>query len=285
MACPRPPIAVIAGLGRLPEIIAEVCAARDQPVHVVNFRDDDAGFPENVAVFRARLERPGEVFAWLRKAGCKDVVFAGNFSRSRLNPAEFDETLQLHAARLMAALAGGDDGVLRAIRSIYETEGFRILGPHEAVTELLPNPSFCTSARPSEQDIEDGRRARAILDALGPVDVGQAVVVAGGLCVGIETIQGTDGLLHAAGQYIRDHIEDGGGSRGVLYKAAKPFQDRNMDMPTIGPRTVKGAQEAGLRGIVIAEGDVLMLDAAECVEIAEEFGMFIWVCRPDELSE
>ncbi len=283
MARPRPPVAVIAGSGRLPEIVAEACDARGQSVHVVDYYDRGR-FPHGSTRFQARFERPGEVFRQLADAGCTDVVFAGKFTRPSLNPEEFDSTLKSHADWLLPTLRGGDDGALRAIRSLFEREGFRITGPHEVVPELLPMPGVCTGDRPSRQDVEDGRRARAILDALGSVDVGQAVVVAHGLCIGVETIQGTDGLLASAGQFICNHPESGDGPRGVLYKAAKPFQDRNMDMPAIGPETVVGAGAAGLSGIIIVAGDVLMLDPEDCIRHAHERGLFIWICKIDELT-
>lgn len=283
MVGPRPPVAVIAGSGRLPEILAEACAARGRSVHVVNYYDHGR-FPGDTTRFKARFERPGEVFEHLVDAGCADIVFAGKFSRPTLDPEKFDSTLKRHADWLFPTLRGGDDGALRAIRSLFEREGFRIKGPHDIVPELLPKPGVCTADRPSQQDVEDGRRARAILDALGSVDVGQAVVVAHGLCVGVETIQGTDGLLASAGQFMCNHPENGGGPRGVLYKAAKPFQDRNMDMPAIGSRTVVGAGVAGLSGIIIAAGDVLMLDPEDCIKHARERGLFIWVCKTDELT-
>ena len=283
MARARPPVAIIAGAGRLPEIIAEACNARGQPVHIASYYDRGQ-FPGSSTGFQARFERPGEVFARLVDAGCTDVVFAGKFSRPSLDPDDFDSTLQRHANWLFPTLKGGDDGVLRAIRSLFEREGFRIRGPHEIVPELLPKPGVCTVDRPSRQDIEDGRRARAILDALGSVDVGQAVVVAHGLCVGVETIQGTDGLLATAGHFIRDRAEDADGPSGVLYKAAKSCQDRDMDMPAIGPQTVIAASSAGLSGIIIVAGDVLMLDPDECIKHAHESGLFIWICYKDELT-
>lgn len=283
MARARPPVAIIAGAGRLPEIIAEACDARDQPVHVAGYYDQGR-FPGSSTRFRARFERPGEVFARLVDAGCTDIVFAGKFSRPSLDPEDFDSTLQKHADWLFPTLRGGDDGVLRAIRSLFEREGFRVRGPHEIVPELLPKPGVCTVDRPSRQDVEDGRRARAILDALGSVDVGQAVVVARGLCVGVETIQGTDELLASAGQFIREQDGESDGPAGVLYKAAKSCQDRDMDMPAIGPQTVVGAGAAGLSGIIIVAGDVLMLDPKECIGHARECGLFIWICKEDELT-
>ena len=68
-------------------------------------------------------------------------------------------------------------------------------------------------------------------------------------------------------------------SGGVLAKAPKPGQDRRVDLPAIGPGTVDRAAAAGLEGIVIATGGVMVLDLAETIARADAAGLFLWV-RP-----
>ena len=112
----------------------------------------------------------------------------------------------------------------------------------------------------------------AILGALAPVDVGQGCVVAGGLCLGIETLQGTDALLRfvaATPEALR------GDRRGVLVKRPKDGQDLRVDMPAIGPATVQAAAEAGLEGIAIEAGRVLLIDRPALVEACEATGLFL----------
>ena len=64
---------------------------------------------------------------------------------------------------------------------------------------------------------------------------------------------------------------------GTLFKAPKPAQDRRVDLPTIGPRTAMGAAEAGLDGIVIAGGGVMVLDQPRVRAILDAMEMFLWV--------
>jgi DUF1009 family protein len=66
---------------------------------------------------------------------------------------------------------------------------------------------------------------------------------------------------------------------GLLYKAPKPGQDLRADLPAIGPDTVRGAAAAGLEGIVIEAGGVMVLDRAETVRAADAAGLFLWVRR------
>ena len=67
----------------------------------------------------------------------------------------------------------------------------------------------------------------------------------------------------------------GRGGGGVLVKRPKPGQDLRVDMPSIGPETLRGAARAGLAGVAIAAGAVLVLDRAATLAAAEEAGLFL----------
>jgi len=115
-------------------------------------------------------------------------------------------------------------------------------------------------------DIEHGLR---LARAIGALDIGQAVVVQQGLVLGVEAIEGTDGLLRRCGALRR------AGPGGVLVKTAKPAQEQRVDRPTIGAHTVVLAAEAGLRGIAAEAGATLVLDRVEVIRAADKAGLFV----------
>jgi DUF1009 family protein len=88
----------------------------------------------------------------------------------------------------------------------------------------------------------------------------------------VETVQGTDFMLNTVAETPAALRR---GARGVFVKAAKRGQDLRVDMPAIGPDTVARAEKAGLAGIVLQAGQVLILDRAETVAAAEQAGIFI----------
>ena len=65
----------------------------------------------------------------------------------------------------------------------------------------------------------------------------------------------------------------------MLYKAPKPGQDWRADLPAIGVETVRKAAEAGLAGVVIAAGGVIVLDRDAVIREADARGLFLWA-RP-----
>ncbi|WP_161555870.1 UDP-2,3-diacylglucosamine diphosphatase LpxI domain-containing protein [Mangrovicoccus ximenensis] len=69
--------------------------------------------------------------------------------------------------------------------------------------------------------------------------------MARGLCLGIESIYGTDALLSDVARHRPERRPDTG---GTFVKVAKPGQEMRADMPVIGPATVAGARRHLPRG-------------------------------------
>ena len=78
----------------------------------------------------------------------------------------------------------------------------------------------------------------------------------------------TDGLLRRCARLRRE------GPGGVLVKIEKPGQERRADRPTIGPRTIALAAAAGLCGIAVEAGTII-LDRDKVAAAADRAGLFI----------
>jgi DUF1009 family protein len=99
--------------------------------------------------------------------------------------------------------------------------------------------------------------------------------VASGVVLAVEAQEGTDAMLTrvaALPEALRGHEAR---RVGVLAKRVKPHQDIRVDMPTLGPATVRLAANAGLAGIMGDAGGAFVLDRDETVRLADELGLFI----------
>ena len=47
-------------------------------------------------------------------------------------------------------------------------------------------------------------------------------------------------------------------------------------MPTIGPKTVENAIAAGIEGIMVGSGTVLILEKEKVMALAKEVGLSLW---------
>lgn len=262
----RNDVAVIAGAGALPGAVA--AALGGAPVFAPE------GVEVSVPAERFRFERLVPFLRHLGDRGVAAVVLAGAMTRPRLDPALFDPATAQLVPRLLGAMQAGDDATLREVIAVIEEAGLAVLGIEAVAPALIPGEGVLTRVQPTEADARDAARAAAIVAALGAVDVGQGCVVAAGLCLAAEALPGTDAMLDGVAALPPGLRPEGG--RGLIYKAPKPGQDRRVDLPALGPETVRKAAAAGLAGVVWQAGGVLMLDRAAMVAEADRLGLFLW---------
>ena len=158
---------------------------------------------------------------------------------------------------------------------MFEEQGFRVLGAHEVAPEILMPHGALGSRQPSEIDRRDIQRGLALLRATGPFDVGQAVIVSDNRVLAIEAADGTDLMLERLAELRgkgRIQARQGG---GVLVKAPKPMQDRRIDLPSVGPRTVEGVARAGLAGIAVAAGSAIVAEPGRIAAVADSANVFV----------
>jgi DUF1009 family protein len=163
----------------------------------------------------------------------------------------------------------GDDGLLSAVTREIESEGFRMVGADSILGGLVTPEGPMGKHLPDAQGEADIAHGFRVVRALGALDIGQAAVVQQGLVLGVEAIEGTDALLQRVAGLARE------GLGGVLIKASKPGQERRVDLPTIGLRTLTLARAAGLRGVALEAGHSLILDREKLVTEADAAGMFL----------
>ncbi|GAB5388555.1 MAG: UDP-2,3-diacylglucosamine diphosphatase LpxI [Alphaproteobacteria bacterium] len=261
---------MISGDGRLPVMLVEASRERGDPVHVVQLKGhgDPARFGPDVDVAEIRLGAARKILKQVEAHGSDRLVMAGHVRRPSLSEIRPD-TLGLKLMGRIAGKALGDDGLLRIVETFIEEMGFKLIGPDEVLSSLLAPEGVITDQQPDEVAETDITRGIEVVTALGQVDVGQGAVIQQGIAIAVEAIEGTDAMLTRAATLQRE------GPGGVLVKLSKPGQTRRLDLPTIGPDTVKVAAKAGLRGIAVEAGNALIVDRAEMVRLADEKGVFI----------
>jgi DUF1009 family protein len=268
---PEGRLGLIAGGGDLPLRLIEAALRSGREIYVIAI-DKQADLPATalagVACDRVGIGKVGKMLDLLRAHRVRDIIFAGRVKRPSLVALMPDA----RGAKFMAKIAGkalGDDGLLRAVIAELEGEGFRVLGPETLLDDLLMPLGLLGRVLPDETAWADIRHGMAVARGIGALDIGQAAVVQQGLVLGVEAIEGTDALLARCADLKRE------GPGGVLVKAKKPAQERRVDLPTIGRRTVEGAARAGLRGIAVEAGQSLLLDREGVVAAADHLGLFV----------
>jgi DUF1009 family protein len=115
---------------------------------------------------------------------------------------------------------------------------------------------------------------------MGPFDVGQSVVIANTHVLAVEAAEGTDHMLTRVAALRREGRINLPDNTGVLVKAPKPDQDRRLDLPTVGERTVELAAAAGLAGIAVEAASAITVDLHELTRTCDAAGLFLVGAAP-----
>ena len=171
------PLAIIAGGGTLPLVLAAAASAQGRAVHVIGIRGEaDAkisGFPHTWL----KWGEVGKLFATLEGLGCRDLVIIGSVSRPDLANVRFDFGAIKNLPFLLSLGVGGDDQVLSSVVRFLEGKGYRVYGAGEVAPELLAAEGSLGPKAPSPEDRADIETGFRVVSALGRLDVGQAAVV------------------------------------------------------------------------------------------------------------
>lgn len=268
-------LGLIAGGGGLPVTLARRCRTEGRPYFVIRLRglasDQLCEHPGD----EAGIAEMGRIVRLARNAGCEALCLAGAVPRPDFRKLKPD-------LRGLAALPGavraaqtGDEALLRYLTAELEKEGFAIEGAHEVMGELLLAEGALGAHAPGPEHQVDIARALATALAIGGLDMGQGAVVCDGIVLAAEAQEGTDAMLRRVCELPTEIRGTPENRRGVLAKAPKPMQADQVDLPTIGPHTIAGADRAGLAGVVGFAGRMLVLDRPALVAAADEAGLFV----------
>ncbi len=277
-------LGVIAGGGELPVVLAEHLAATQRPYFVARLAymaspalDQHPGETFNLGAMGARMDA-------LRDAGCDAVVLLGQVARPDLKTLELDDMARAMLPAILAAMQQGDDALLRAVLAEHERAGFRVIGPDEAMRDLLAPAGAWGAVAPSDAQMADIKQAAKVAAATGALDIGQGVVVCDGLVLAVEAQEGTDAMLRRVAELPLTLRGTPQSRRGVLAKRPKPIQERRVDLPTIGIRTIEGVAAAGLAGLAIEAQGALAVRRADMIAAANRAGVFIYGFTRDEVG-
>ena len=268
-------LGLIAGGGDLPIRIVAACEAQNRPVFVIRllgFADDALQSATGVDL---ALGEFGRCLEALKTAGCQSVCLAGKVSRPDFSNFKVDFKGMTVLPGIIQAAKHGDDALLRQVLKVFGDAGFAVEGADDILggDDALPAGAL-GSVHPRPTDRVDIDKALRIARAIGDLDVGQGAVVSDGLVLAVEAQEGTDEMLKRVAALPADLR--GVSLRGVLAKAPKPIQERKVDLPVIGVRTVELAHAAGLAGIAGQARDLIVIDKPGVIAAADRLGLFVW---------
>lgn len=266
---PRRPVALIAGQGIYPMLLASAVRAAGIPLKLVAFEEETR--PDLVASFAESDRRTllvgqlGKMLKSLREFGAGYAIMAGQITPRRLFKGLHPD---LKAVRILASLKRRNaETIFGAIASEIEELGITLLDARSFLDDQLAS-SGCMTGRsfPIEPDYLD--HGIHIARESARLDIGQGCVVRKGTVLAVEAFEGTDEMLRRAGAFKTD---------GALFvKTVKTRQDWRFDVPCFGNRTLETMREAHLSAAALEAGKVLILDKPAVLEQARAWGISLF---------
>jgi UDP-2,3-diacylglucosamine hydrolase len=263
----------------LPFAVAETMRAAGRSYFVVGIAGVGDKALDRLGATWLALGQLGRLFALLRREHCSGVVLVGSINRPTLRSMRIDGVGWTYLFEFLRNIRRGDDGMLRGMLRWFEDQGFPVFGIGEVAPDLLAPEGLLGTVPIPIEALNAATHGLACLDALSPFDVGQALVAFGERIVAIEGAEGTDALLDRVAELRRLERLPRGGRSGLLLKAAKMDQSLKADLPVVGPATMEGAARAGLAGVVVEAGRLLMVDVSATVAAANAARLFLYGMR------
>lgn len=265
-------VGMIAGNGMAPAEIAKICIDNNIKLCVAAIEGQaELKLIDHVPHKLFPIGDVGAVIKYFQEFGVNKIVFIGGVKRVELRSIRADLVGMKLMAKILSNKFLGDDKLLRVIADFFENQGFEVISAAQLMQlNIITQPIIAkTKIQPNAQDLADIQLGMKVLDAMGSLDIGQAVIVEDGYILGVEAAEGTDALIERCAALRKKK------SGGVLVKTAKLAQDLRLDLPTIGPQTLRHLANFKYRGLAIPPQHILIIESKTVMELANELNLFI----------
>ncbi|TVQ98516.1 MAG: LpxI family protein [Desulfovibrionales bacterium] len=253
-------LAIIAGGGRLPCLVLDGARAMGWRVVGVGFvGETEPELAEKMDAWKwLHLGQLGKLIAFCKQQGVSRIVMAGKVHKARA----VDFRPDWRAAKLLWKIRNTqDDVLLRAITQELESEGLAVGAAQDFLPHLKTPEGALTRRKPTTDEQKDIDFGWPLAQKMGALDVGQCIVVRKRSTVAVEALEGTDATILRAGELV--------GPGCVVIKVFKPMQDIRLDLPAIGPQTIRTMIRAQASCLAVEAGRSLFLDLKESLELAD----------------
>jgi len=275
-------LGLIAGNGRFPFLVLEAARAQGLRVVVAAIReetdpemDERARTDAGVSVHWISLGELSKLIETFQREGVTRAVMAGQVKHKQIFSATRPDW---RLAKLLLNLrTRNTDMLLGAVAKVLEDEGIELLSSTSFLEPMLAPAGVLTARLPDESERADMEYGLLVARGIAGFDLGQTVVVAAGVCVAVEAMEGTDATIARAGEIFKtlEGDESTLTRRLTVVKVAKPNQDLRFDVPVVGVPTIAAMRAAGATCLCVEAGRTLLFDREAMVAAADAAGIAI----------
>lgn len=266
---PGRPLALIAGQGIYPVLVAQAARRAGIPIRLIAFEEETR--PDLVESFPAtdrrviKVGQLGKMLSALKDFGAGYAYMAGQITPRRLFKGLHPD---LKAAQILFSLKRRNaETIFGAIAAEIEKIGVRQLDARAYLDDQLA-ASGCMTGRTFPIASDYVAHGVQIARECARLDIGQGCVVRKGTVLAVEAFEGTDAMIRRAGEFKTDEA--------LFVKTVKANQDYRFDVPCFGLKSLETMREAGIKAAALETGRVILLDKPAVLAQARSWGISLF---------
>jgi len=263
----RGKLALLAGGGELPLEFLKGARERGEGVITFALKGITDRSAEKLSEKTVWIEpfKLGKFLKELEREGVERLVFLGKIEHKiAFSLSSFDLT----AVRLLLSLKDRKpETLIRAVFKEVEKRGIKVIEPTPYLKNALLKDGETIGKKPTKRELEEALEGLKVAKQIASLDIGQSVVIKEGSVVAVEAVEGTDECIKRGAEL--------GGKGFIVCKAARREQDMRIDVPTVGPQTVRLIKALGGKGLAVEAEKTFILNKREIERICGEGGIFV----------
>ena len=272
------PYGLIAGNGQFPLLVLEAAQNRGIEMVVAAIREEASPELEERAarlhwLGLGELSRLIEIF---KQEGVERAVMAGQVKHTRIFSSIRPDWRLLRV--LMSLREKSTDALIGGVAKVLLEEGITLENSTLFLEPLLAGEGVVTTRDPDDEERRNLEYGRKVARGLAHWDIGQTIVVADGVAVAVEAMEGTDATIRRAAELAQ-------GKPLTVVKVSKPGQDMRFDVPVVGLPTIQVMKESGATALSLDAGKTLIFNRDEMMGAADAAGITIEGVRPEAWTE
>lgn len=279
-------IGLVAGWGDLPVRVAQALKKQGFQIYCLAIKDHADPILKEICdqhqVFG--LGKMGAQVRYFRRWGVTEAVMAGKIFKVKIferfsllkHLPDFTTMKHFYPMLVLKKKDRRDDTLLGMVTELYSQNGIAFSPATDYAPDLLIKPGCLTKKKPGPSQYKDIQFGWTMAKEMGRLDIGQSVCIKNQAVIAVEAIEGTDESIRRAGELCQGDF--------TVVKVAKPNQDMRFDVPTVGIQTIERLRDAGGIVLAIEAHKTIVLDQAETIRLADQYGIAIVAVEDDRVN-
>ncbi len=247
-------IAIIAGSGKLPLKIASYLKKLNANFIILAIKGySKINLYKNFKTYSLRMGQGHKAIKLLKKNKIKNIIFLGGLDRPSLASLRPDLWTLFKVFKFIF-FKKTDDVILRNVVTIFENEGFRVIGLSDITNVFfLKKGIYGTKKIPKNDKLIINKHLKQTL-LWTTKDLGQSVITSKKNILLKEDRKGTNNLI------MRSKDDKYSKNSYIFIKIKKLNQDTRVDLPTFGFDTLKKLVKTNIKYIVLNANSTIIMD-------------------------